>query len=246
MRLYHYTSLDNFWKIWVSRTLLFANSHVPSNNDYFEKKKSISVIGNECERFIDDVLFNSNKRSIPNLFYQLNRYRQISLTKDYTKEKYGLETLGCLSPMMWGQYADKGRGVCIELDSDALDISPDIIWANDIDYVEHLNSFTITTEDHKSIDALNEAISKQRDIIFFQKNIHWKAENEFRLVSKDVSELKIGNAIRKVIVPSYDGKTSSLVRKLVDRQDLIYFLYTNEENGIKKLNIAPFPFTGEI
>ena len=243
MRLYHYTSLENFWKIWVSQTLLFANSHVPSNNDYFERKKSFYVNGNECENFIKDILVNSSKRIIPNAFCQLNRYKQISFTKDYDKEKYGFESLGCLSPMMWGQYADKGRGVCIELDSDALDIKSDVIWANSINYVEKPNSFTITTEDHQSIDTINEAIYKQRDIVFFQKSIHWKAENEFRLVSKEVSELKVSNAIRKIIVPNYDGKTTRLVRGLVDRQDLIHYLTTNEVNGIKELSIAPLPIS---
>lgn len=241
MRLYHYTSLESFWKIWVSQMLIFANSHVPSNNDYFERKKSLYINENECENFIEDILVNSSKSKIPNAFYQLNRYKQISFTKDYEKEQYGFDCLGCLSPMMWGQYADKGRGVCMELDSDALDIKPGIIWAGSITYVDNPNSFTMTSEDLKSEDAINEAISNQRDTIFFQKSIHWKAENEFRLVSKDVSELKIFNAIRKIIVPRYDGRITSLVCDLVGRQDLIYCLTTNEGNGVKNLNIIPLP-----
>lgn len=245
MKLYHYTSLESFWKIWVTKELLFARSHVPSNNDYFERKKSFHINGNECEKFINEVLLNSEKKRIPNVFYQLNRYRQISFTMDYSKEKYGFESLGCLSPMMWGQYADRGSGVCIELDSDALDIKPDVIWAKDIDYVDKQNSFSITTEDQGSIEAINNAIFKQRDIIFFQKSIHWKAENEFRLVSKDVRKLNIKDAVRKIIVPSIEGKTTDLVKKLVERQNLIYFLYTNEVNGIKELNIAPFPVSGK-
>lgn len=241
MRLYHYTSLENFWKIWVTKELLFASSHVPSNNDYFERKKSFHIDGNECEKFINDVLSNSSKRRIPNVFYQLNRYRQISFTMDYSMEEYGFETLGCLSPMMWGQYADRGSGVCIELDSEALDINPDVIWAKDIKYIDKQKSFSITTEDQESIETINDAISKQRDILFFQKSLHWKAENEFRLVSKDIRKLKIEDAVRKIIVPGIEGKTTDLVKKLVERQDLIYFLYTNEVNGIKELNIAPFP-----
>ena len=93
---------------------------------------------------------------------------------------------------------------------------------------------------------MNEAIYKQRDTIFFQKSIHWKAENEFRLVSKDVRKLNIKDAVRKIIVPSIEGKTTDLVKKLVERQDLFYFLYSNEVNGIKELNIAPFPVSGKL
>lgn len=241
MRLYHYTSLENFWKIWVTQKLLFARSHVPSNNDYFERRKSFHVNGNECEKFITEVLLNSEKRKTPNVFYQLDRYRQISLTKDFDKEKYGVETLGCLSPMMWGQYADKGRGVCIELESENLDLNPDKIWAEEIDYVDTLNSFTISTADQESIETINSAIEKQKKIIFFQKSNHWKAENEFRLVSKEVPAITITNALRKIIVPSYEGNTANLVKRLIVKQDKLYFLDTKEENGHKELIIAPFP-----
>lgn len=242
MRLYHYTSLENFWKIWVTKELLFASSNVPSNNDYFERRKSLYLDGNEGYKYIIEGRLNSGKKRTPN---PLNLYRQISFTMDYSKDKYGLETIGCLSPMMWGQYADRGRGVCIELDSDALDIKPDVIWAKAIDYVDNLNSFSVTTEDLESIETINESIYKQRDIIFFQKSIHWKAENEFRLVSKEVSKLPIENAIRKIIVPSYKGSTTDLVKKLVERQDLIYFLYSNEGDGTKELSIAPIPISNK-
>lgn len=241
MRLYHYTSLENFWKIWVTQELLFAKANVPSNNDYFERRKSFHVNGNECEKFITEVLLNSEKRKIPNVFYQLNRYRQISFTKDFDKETYGFDTLGCLSPMMWGQYADRGRGVCIELESNFLDLNPDKIWAEEINYVDTLNSFTISTVDQESIESLNSAIEKQKKIIFFQKSNHWKAENEYRLVSKEVSAIKITKAIRKIIVPSYEGNTANLVKRLIVKQDKLYFLDTNEENGYKELIIAPFP-----
>lgn len=242
MKLYHYTSLESFWKIWVTKELLFASSNVPSNNDYFERNKSLYFDSNEGYKYISEVLMNSSKKRTPN---PLNLYRQISFTMDYSIDKYGFETLGCLSPMMWGQYADRGRGVCIELDSEALDIKPDVIWAKAIDYVENLNSFSVTTENLESIETMNEAIYKQRDTIFFQKSIHWKAENEFRLVSKDVRKLNIKDAVRKIIVPSIEGKTTDLVNKLVERQDLFYFLYSNEVNGIKELNIAPFPVSGK-
>ena len=105
MKLYHYTSLESFWKIWVTKELLFASSNVPSNNDYFERNKSLYFDSNEGYKYISEVLMNSSKKRTPN---PLNLYRQISFTMDYSIDKYGFETLGCLSPMMWGQYADRG------------------------------------------------------------------------------------------------------------------------------------------
>lgn len=42
---------------------------------------------------------------------ELAKYKQISLKQDYSGD-----FLGYSSPMMWGQYAEKAKGVCIELD----------------------------------------------------------------------------------------------------------------------------------
>ena len=64
-------------------------------------------------------------------------------------------------------------------------------------------------------------------------------------MSKDVRKLKIEDAVRKIIVPGIEGKTTNLVKRLVERQDLLYFLQTNEENGTKELSIAPFPISSK-
>ena len=68
MKLYHYTSLENFWKIWVTKELLFASSRVPSNNDFFERKKSISFGGdvNPIE------VLTNGKRKLKDYFKALN------------------------------------------------------------------------------------------------------------------------------------------------------------------------------
>lgn len=240
MRLYHYTRLENFWKIWITNKLLFANSHVPSNNDFFERRKSFYVSGEECYNFITEVLCSSDKKKIPNAFSQLNRYKQISFTKDFCKKEYGFDVLGCLSPMMWGHYADNGRGVCLEFESDDFEIDVEKVWADKIHYVDKLRSFKLSAADQISIELIDNAIKRQRDVVFFEKGKHWQAENEFRLVSKDIPYLDIRKSIRKIIVPSYDGKTANLVKKLVNKLDLIYFLTTKEEKGYKELIIAPY------
>ena len=45
MRLYHYTNLDSFLKIWRNKHLLFSTSHKRTNNDIFEKQKYITIAG---------------------------------------------------------------------------------------------------------------------------------------------------------------------------------------------------------
>ena len=103
---------------------------------------------------------------------QLQRIRQTSLSVDG-------EMRGFANPIMWGHYADRGEGICIVLDKEALirklegnrgfhyglvtyekDFNPDItIGKNpEIYFLEHMND------------------------IFFKKSDCWKPEQEFRII----------------------------------------------------------------
>lgn len=230
MKLYHYTNLESFWKIWVTKELLFCKSRVPSNNDFFERNKSISF-GED----VDPVLLTTEgKKSLARYFKVLSQFKQISLTKDYMD---GM--LGCLSPMMWGQYADKGKGVCIELDANRLPLSSEGIYPGDIIYNKEFNSFVVDEVALLNASDMDDYIISNLNSIFFQKHIHWFYENEYRIISKQ-SGLDISDAISRIVVPSYDGMTSKLVRKLVNNDNLISFLMMEETNGIKKLSCFPF------
>ena len=109
MKLYHYTSLESFSKIWISHSLLFSNSN--RTNDVFESKKILSI--GDCRIPYNGETSNLEVQGHFNkLFWkEVNKYGQISLIQDY---KDGIK--GYASPMMWGHYAQKGKGVCIELD----------------------------------------------------------------------------------------------------------------------------------
>jgi hypothetical protein len=234
MKLYHYTSLENFWKIWVTKELLFASSRVPSNNDFFERNKSISF-GEETDPI--DVLSYEMKK-IRDYFKVLSQYKQISLTKDYSDG-----TLGCLSPMMWGLYANKAKGVCIELDSSIL-LNSDMsqVYHGDILYKNEFKSFVVTEESLQNVSDMDNFILNHKDAIFFQKHIHWLFENEYRIISK-CRALVISEAVDHIIVPDYDGNTTQLVRKMVNDDRKLLFLKMDEINGTKKLNCYPFSHT---
>lgn len=102
--LYHYTSFVSFVKIWLSQRLLF--SPLSKMNDVQEKSVRCA---------------SSNPNSIPILkaYDEIRRkYKQISFTMDY--DSY---FKGCMSTIMWGHYADKCNGVCIEFDASKLSFS---------------------------------------------------------------------------------------------------------------------------
>lgn len=123
MTLYHYTTLNNFFSIWESKTLRFSYSK--NTNDYYEREKAfVYDQGKFAEK--KKVWGYLSFKTIRNLVSaELEKYRQISFCLDYSKKMPGYA-----SPMMWGQYArsKKGgkwqNGDKLELESDKTFPSP--------------------------------------------------------------------------------------------------------------------------
>lgn len=193
MKLYHYTSLESFSKIWISHSLLFSNSK--GTNDIFEVKKMLSIgsciLPYNGEPTILEVQGHFNKM----FWKEVNKYKQISLIQDY---KDG--TKGYASPMMWGHYAQKGKGVCIELDFDKIKF-PNGCIHKEVEYTNEVPVINLTDGvDLHTIDLIKNYIEKNIDTIFFKKHIHWEHENEYRIVSKNCSALNIAHAITNIYV----------------------------------------------
>lgn len=225
MRLYHYTSLESFLHIWRTQRLNFSTSHKKTNNDFFEKKKSFTITGDGMSITRDDwKQFSEN----------LDKYWQISLTRDFK------DCLGCLSPMMWGQYADNGNGVCIELESDNLIFSNRQVWANRIVYKPFHPQTKIDAEIMKDSSQHDEFISRNRNSIFFRKHRHWCYENEFRFISKECKFLDIKDSIVAVHVPNQTGHISYVVRKMVNDDRKVSYILSIPIDGYMKLISVPY------
>ena len=197
-KLYHYTSFDSFVKIWLNQTLLF--SPVNNVNDIQEASVSSSCI-------------DSKQTKLAILLYKTRlAYKQISFTMDY--DSY---LKGCMSPMMWGLYADKRKGVCIELDYDKLHFD-DRMLKGIVNYKRILKMHHIISPRIKTEKGIQYLIRKQQNEIFFTKQSGWAGENEFRVLSKDHNFLKIEGAINAVYLTSCCSKECLLVEKLVNGQ----------------------------
>lgn len=224
-KLYHYTSLQIFKLIWESKKLKFGL--IPNVNDINEVKKIISTpfCGSKndqsCDQYIKElsVVVNSGWQIIKS-------YKQISLTKDY--DSY---MKGCMSPMMWGHYGDKGRGVCIEFDFNKI-VLPNRIYCGSVKYrslLQHTIDFPIGTP---STEEISSSIIKNLDTIFFTKTKDWKGENEFRIVSSEIDFLDIENAISAVYVTDYNSDTCLEVENVVKENVPVKFLhYINTSKG---------------
>lgn len=249
MKLYHYTSLEKFFSIWESMELWLSSAHVPSNNDLFERVKSVSIDTSNLD-FAEDALMGNGRIKINKYLNTLNSYRQASFAKDYiSKETGDFITYGCLSPMMWGQYADCGKGICLEFDSEHLIFNDDtaIIHADEVIYDENVSSFIIDEEKMNAISDPISFIEQHIKELYYHKHIHWYYENEYRVVSRvnskdNILSILIEDSLTHIYVPRYQGESSDFVKTHVGNKFPISFLTTEEENGVKKLCTRPFNF----
>lgn len=197
-RLYHYTSFDTFVKIWLTKHLLFGT--VTSTNDIQEADISSSITN------MQQVPLAQAYRDIRTSF------KQISFTMDY--DTY---LMGCMSPMMWGLYADKRKGVCIELDYDKIIFPKDCI-KGPVKYKKVLKKNTQIPPEAKSSNDIKRYIMKNKNELFLTKQASWKGENEYRILSYNPDYLDIAEAITCVYLTSYDSLECLLVEKLVNNE----------------------------
>lgn len=222
MKLYHYTTIDAFCKIWVSKQLRFSESK--NMNDIFEKRKTWEFVSGILPAEKETTLmeaFNVFGKAFSDVLAQ---YKQISFTTDYK------ETSGNKSSMMWGQYAHNEKGVCIEFDSEKL---PKIksTYRSKVKYTYNVPVIRFDKEVILDKEYLKRFVKKYRKMLFFTKHKHWENENEYRIISNTMDFLPIKGAITKIYV--YDSKSinTNVVERIVNDEVPIYYLYISHLHG---------------
>lgn len=189
-RLYHYTTFESFVKIWYSKRLLFGN--IKNVNDLLEQSKEASLLG-------FGLSFEDDKEDLKRVHECLSLYRQISLSMDIDEERNG-----AMSLMMWGHYAEKGRGVCIELDTSKLDLVD--YNAEPIEYVHAIPPTPLFLPVLHTKEEAKAFIEKHLHEYFFIKSDDWEKEHEFRIITNEENKkgIDISKAITKIYVAGFD------------------------------------------
>ena len=194
-KLYHYTSFESFVRIWLNKALRF--SPVTGVNDIQEKTIEASVN-------------NLNQVEIAERLIEMRKtYKQVSFTMDY--DTY---LKGCMSPMMWGLYGGKTRGVCIELDYNKIQF-PHGCLKGIVNYKSILRKYHCISPDVKTKDDLEKFIKTNQKEFFFTKQKCWAGENEYRVLSNKCDFLNIENAISAVYLAYENSSELKMVYKLV-------------------------------
>lgn len=226
-KLYHYTSLDTFKLIWGNKQLKFGT--IANVNDLNEFSKKISIPCN----FWEDMQLNELQNRADSIFNIINSYKQISLSMDY--DSY---IKGCMSPMMWGHYGDKGKGVCIELNYNKIEFQEGMYY-KPVKYANLIQDATDIPANLTKISSIENYIKRRINSIYFTKTRDWKGENEFRIVSNQFEYLDISNAISTVYVTNSFSKTCESVEEIVAGTIPVKFLNSISSKG-KRLIVLSY------
>lgn len=220
-KLYHYTSFESFVKIWLSEKILLSS--IERVNDFLEYKHTIEV-NNPCCLPLAEA-FDEVRKS----------FRQISFTLDDN------QTEGFKNPMMWGQYANKGQGVCIEFDfcrllskfKDNADVFDGFVCYKDkIPKLPPING-------QKTRNDIRNYILSNKESIMFTKFTAWNAENEYRIVCDKIAEIKIDNTISAVYLTSCMSDECQFVEKLLETSNIpVWSLYITTNMLFSQLEVV--------
>lgn len=168
-------------------------------NDLHENDK-VSYVDHEDKKkdhFPSDVL--------DTLHDEVYKYRQISFSmdsKDGKKKGFDLH-------QMWGNYADKGKGVCLVFDKEELEKSSDInnISHGDVFYDETQELYSFVVSKSQNPNDVTAEIAKQLPDLFFHKRREWEHEQEYRFLKRCPNCQKeeyfhLGHALKFVILSS--------------------------------------------
>lgn len=235
MKLYHYTTLDSFCKIWVSKKIRFSDSL--RTNDLYEQRKGLPAF---------DTLYSAEKfhsileaaKAFEKLYMdELSLYKQISFVMDYRDKEQNPIYEGWQSSMMWGQYAHNQMGVCIEIDSEKLPLDKKR-FESIVEYRENMPALPREESVISTKKFVKEYIQRNLDTIFFVKHKHWEHENEYRMIKRGNKDLylSIKDAVTGIYVYSIQDINADVVAQLVPENIKLYALWIEGRGNYKVID----------
>ncbi len=205
--LYHYTSMENAYKILYSKVLRFSN--LCSTNDIFEQRpklifEDLSNTENISKAKEIKKYLSTHRKKIKILCLSTDQFNQSDYdimceTLTFDQIRANVTGRGFALPRMWAQYASNSTGVCLVINKQKLF---DTIKKQSIDitfgYVQYLNSHSthlitnsslnkmynlIKSNNHNTLQAIISCNSGFVEHNFFYKLSDWKDEREFRIIT---------------------------------------------------------------
>lgn len=196
MEIFKYSKIDEYTLNNLSGNSIYFNS-VSKLNDPYE-----FIFNFEVDYVLQDdflrLFYGKDYDKEKFLKYNFEDIKQKCIF-DQVNEIISTTGMSCFtqnntSLVMWGNYGDKHKGICIGYDTNYNPFK----HATPVNYSENILCIPITQKENvKELYLYNEAVSA-----LFWKCLHWKYEEEYRIIFKSNKKIKYVN---EAIIAIYFG-----------------------------------------
>lgn len=148
---------------------------------------------------------------------------------------------GFENEMMWAQYAENHKGICLEIDTDLFieeNEDVDIFKFQDINYTPQKNQGIYWNKDMTKEENIEQHLKRDYESLFLSKSHYWKKEYEKRLliISDNYCHLSIKKSLTGIYYGLFtDDKYSVAIQQFIQPENTKTYRVYFEDNRLKKM-----------
>ena len=238
-KIYHYTKLSTAIEHILPEMALRTNFLNKMNGPKENQKWAFGGVNVPYETLYSDLdEADQNKAHFDNMyrFGEEIKSKIQAICFVYSDKYKGFE-----NEMMWAQYAENHKGICLEIDTDLFieeNNHLDIFKFQDINYCPQKNKWFFWNGNMSKEENIEQHIKRDYEALFLSKSHYWSKEYEKRLliISDNYCHLNIKESLTGIYYGlftdwSYDVAIQQFIKPEKTRTYRVYF----EDNQLKKM-----------
>ncbi|PKP12406.1 MAG: hypothetical protein CVU08_10675 [Bacteroidetes bacterium HGW-Bacteroidetes-3] len=239
-KIYHYTKLSTAIEFILPSMCLRTNFLSKMNGPKENQKWSFGGMNVPYETLYTELDYNADSdRAHFDGMYKFGE--EIKSKIQATCFVYSDKYKGFENEMMWAQYSENHRGICLELDTELFikeNSQLDIFKFQDINYEPKKNEWIYWNRNMSKDENIDQYIKRNFENLFLSKSHYWEKEYEKRLLilANDFCYLNIKESLTGIYYGlstdfNYDVAIQQFINPIKTKTYRVYF----EDNKLKRM-----------
>ena len=239
-KIYHYTKLSTAIEFILPLMSLRTNFLDKMNGPKENQKWSFGGINVPYETMYSDINFDTdNDKAHSDSMYKFGeeiKSKIQAICFVYSDIHKGYE-----NEMMWAQYAENHRGICLELDTDIFieeNKHIDIFKFENINYKPKKNEWFYWNKNMSKDENIDQHIKRDYESLFLSKSHYWEKEFEKRLLilENNYCNLKIKDSLTGIYYGlSTDFNYDVAIQQFINPEQTKTYRVYYENNKLKRM-----------
>lgn len=239
-KIYHYTKLSTAIEFILPSMTLRTNFLNKMNGPKENQKWTFGGINVPYETLYSDLDYeaDSNKAHFDSMyrFGEEIKSKIQAICFVYSDKYKGYE-----NEMMWAQYAENHKGICLEIDTDLFieeNKHIDIFKFQDINYSSKKNEWVYWNRNLTKEENIEQHIKRDYEALFLSKSHYWRKEYEKRLliISDNYCHLNIKKSLTGIYYGLFTDRNYDIaIQQFIEPENTKTYRVYFEDNGLKKM-----------